>query len=53
MPSFRKRLTEDQRWQMVVFVRSLAATPAPPRAQKPDVPIEDKKPNASLKNKKK
>jgi mono/diheme cytochrome c family protein len=53
MPSFRKRLTEDQRWQMVVFVRSLAATPAPPRALKPDVPFEDRKPNPSLENKKK
>jgi hypothetical protein len=38
---------------MVVFVRSLAATPAPLRAQKPDVPFEDKKPNPSLENKKK
>ena len=53
MPSFRKRLTEDQRWQMVVFVRSLTVTPAPPRAQKPDVPLQDKKPNPSLGNKKK
>jgi mono/diheme cytochrome c family protein len=52
MPSFRKRLTEDQRWQMVVFVRSLAATAAPPRAQTPDVPLHDK-PNPSLENKKK
>jgi mono/diheme cytochrome c family protein len=25
MPSFKKRLTEDQRWQLVLLVRSLAA----------------------------
>ncbi|MGB2591206.1 MAG: cytochrome c [Candidatus Acidiferrum sp.] len=25
MPSFKKRLTEEQRWQLVLFVRSLAA----------------------------
>ncbi|MGB8473603.1 MAG: cytochrome c [Candidatus Acidiferrum sp.] len=25
MPSFEKRLTEEQRWQLVLFVRSLAA----------------------------
>ena len=24
MPSFKKRLTEEQRWQLVIFVRSLA-----------------------------
>lgn len=41
MPSFRKRLTESQRWQMVVFVRSLAVVPAPPPAQKPDAPLQD------------
>jgi len=28
MPSFKKKLTDDQRWQLVLFVRSLAATPA-------------------------
>jgi mono/diheme cytochrome c family protein len=27
MPGFRKRLTEEQRWQLVLFVRSLAAPP--------------------------
>jgi mono/diheme cytochrome c family protein len=26
MPAFKKRLTEEQRWQLVLFVRSLAAT---------------------------
>jgi mono/diheme cytochrome c family protein len=32
MPSFRKRFTEEQRWQLVILVRSLAApasVPAP------------------------
>jgi mono/diheme cytochrome c family protein len=39
MPSFKKKLTEQQRWQMVMFVRSLAGTPtAPPPAKQPDVP---------------
>jgi mono/diheme cytochrome c family protein len=45
MPSFKKRLTEDQRWQMVIFVRSLAgAMGPPPPAKKPDLPPENKKP---------
>jgi mono/diheme cytochrome c family protein len=31
MPAFRKRLTEEQRWQLVLFLRSLtAATPPAP-----------------------
>lgn len=28
MPSFKKRLSEEQRWQLVLFVRSLAASPS-------------------------
>jgi mono/diheme cytochrome c family protein len=32
MPAFRKRLTDEQRWQLVLFLRSLAATPSPARA---------------------
>jgi len=28
MPAFKKRLTQEQRWQLVLFVRSLAAPPA-------------------------
>jgi mono/diheme cytochrome c family protein len=28
MPSFRKRLTEVQRWQLVLIIRSFASTPA-------------------------
>lgn len=47
MPSFRKRLSEEQRWQMVVFVRSLAVTEATPRTPKPDVSLQDRKPNPS------
>jgi mono/diheme cytochrome c family protein len=27
MPAFKKRLTEEQRWQLVLFVRSLAVPP--------------------------
>jgi len=30
MPSFRKKLTEDQRWQLVILVRSFAASPPAP-----------------------
>ena len=28
MPSFRKRLSDEQRWQLVLLVRSLASAPA-------------------------
>jgi len=31
MPSFRKRLTEEQRWQLVLLVRSFAASDSPNR----------------------
>jgi mono/diheme cytochrome c family protein len=30
MPSFRNRLTEDQRWQLALLVRSFSQPPAPP-----------------------
>jgi mono/diheme cytochrome c family protein len=30
MPSFRKKLTDDQRWQLVILVRSFIAPAAPP-----------------------
>ena len=54
MPSFRKRLTENQRWQMVIFVRSLAGAPARSApAKKPDVPLENRKPNPPLEDQKK
>jgi mono/diheme cytochrome c family protein len=44
MPSFKKRLTEEQRWQLVLLVRSFASIPAAPSpAAKPAVP-QDKKP---------
>jgi mono/diheme cytochrome c family protein len=50
MPSFRKKLTEDQRWQLVILVRSLAASaassptptkaPEPPATKKPEPPAK-------------
>lgn len=30
MPSFKKRLTEEQRWQLVLFLRSLETPSSPP-----------------------
>jgi mono/diheme cytochrome c family protein len=38
MPSFKKRLTEEQRWQLVNFVRTFATKPAEKTsdAKKPD-----------------
>jgi hypothetical protein len=30
MPSFKKRMAEDQRWQLVLLVRSFAQTTAAP-----------------------
>ena len=39
MPSFKKKLTEEQSWQLVMLVRSFAGQPAPPPPTKqPDVP---------------
>lgn len=35
MPSFRKKLTEEQRWQLVLFVRSLAAGAVTPSRASP------------------
>jgi mono/diheme cytochrome c family protein len=32
MPSFRKKLTDDQRWQLVILVRSFASPTTPPPA---------------------
>ena len=52
MPSFKKKLTEQQRWQLVLFVRSLAGAPAPPPpAKQPDVP-GNKQPEPSPNTKK-
>jgi mono/diheme cytochrome c family protein len=38
MPSFRKKLTEDQRWQLVILVRSfiVPATPTPAPTKSPE-----------------
>jgi mono/diheme cytochrome c family protein len=48
MPSFKKRLTEDQRWRLVLLVRSLSASSARPiQEKKPDA---GKNPIASPKN---
>lgn len=39
MPSFKKKLTEEQRWQLVILVRSFAGQPAPlPPTKQPAVP---------------
>jgi hypothetical protein len=35
MPAFKKRMTEDQRWQLVLLVRSFGA---PPAEKKPNTP---------------
>lgn len=47
MPSFKKKLTEEQRWQLVLLVRNFASsTPAPsapaavPETPKPQVPAQ-------------
>jgi len=39
MPSFRKKLTEDQRWQLVILVRSFAVPPSIP-AKSPESPAK-------------
>lgn len=39
MPSFKKKLSVEQRWQLVLLVRSFAGQPTPPPpAEQPDVP---------------
>jgi mono/diheme cytochrome c family protein len=38
MPSFKRRLTQDQRWQLVLFVRSFSQSPEPAK------PGENKRP---------
>jgi mono/diheme cytochrome c family protein len=47
MPSFKKRLTQDQRWQLVLLVRSLSQ-PATPSDMKPSAPASSK-PDANTK----
>lgn len=44
MPSFKKKLTEEQRWQLVLFVRSLAG------ASSPAAPANLQEPSPSKKN---
>jgi mono/diheme cytochrome c family protein len=39
MPSFKRRMTEDQRWQLVLLVRSFAI---PPAEKRPDAPASSK-----------
>jgi mono/diheme cytochrome c family protein len=34
MPAFKKRYSEEQRWQLVLFIRSLASAPADPESPK-------------------
>lgn len=48
MPSFKRRLTEDQRWGLVLFVRTFSASVAPVIPEK--VSDAGKKPAASSKN---
>ena len=35
MPSFKNRLTQNQRWQLVLLVRSFSQSASPPAAQPP------------------
>jgi mono/diheme cytochrome c family protein len=48
MPSFKKRLTEDQRWGLVLFVRTFSASVAPTFPEKTSG--ASKKATASSKN---
>jgi len=47
MPAFKKKLTEEQRWQLVLYVRALAAHTAPPAetVEKPNAAESQGKPN--------
>lgn len=52
MPSFRNKLTEEQRWQLVILVRSFSGsiafppaqpkTPEPPKPKEPEPPATKK-----------
>jgi mono/diheme cytochrome c family protein len=50
MPSFKTKLTEEQRWQLVILVRAFANGTAPPATpgleQKEPAPADAKKPTA-------
>jgi mono/diheme cytochrome c family protein len=48
MPSFKKRLTEDQRWGLVLFVRTFSASVAPPVPER--IPGTSKKATAPSKD---
>jgi mono/diheme cytochrome c family protein len=48
MPSFKKRLTEDQRWELVLFVRTFSASVAPPIPER--IPDAGKKATAPSKD---
>ncbi len=51
MPSFRKKLTDDQRWQLVILVRSFVAPAAPtPSPTKTPEPPATKKTEPPAKN---
>jgi mono/diheme cytochrome c family protein len=38
MPSFKKQLTDEQRWQLVNFLRTFAPKPVAKPAAKPQTP---------------
>ncbi|SRR5713226_1462096 len=48
MPSFKKRLTEDQRWELVLLVRSFSASSAQEIHEKQPAAVQN--PRASPKN---
>lgn len=51
MPSFRAKLTEEQRWQLVIFVRSLSgAISFPPAPGKTPEPVKPKAPEPPVKH---
>ncbi len=46
MPSFKKKLSDEQRWQLVNLIRAFAPKPAPD----PNKPAPAKKPGSSHKH---
>ncbi len=51
MPAYKKTLTDEQRWQLVHFVRTFAPKPAPKAAPKSAKPAA-KRPKAKIENRK-
>ena len=50
MPSYKKRLSEEQRWQLVILVRSFAGQPSPPAPTKqPNAPRSKPEPSGKPK----